>query len=346
MAAAVLVAVILIYAAQYASWNPPGSRDPILGVEGRYFLPLLPLAALAFPPLLARSPRILVVALAGTLAALCAGICLWAVVFRYYVPSPPYSASERPARLTSFSVRALVGANENMLITGFAVGGHGMETLSIRAEVPGTGNSGILAHPALRVLDSEGTVLAATARSADASGLPRNSANEALNLTLLEGMYTVELRGTGGAAGMVREDIREISADGTRLRNVSARGFVGRGAKMMIVGFVVGGTGAEPVLGRAVGPGLRRFGVTAALDNPTLEMGPFDHGPLISTAWGDSPEKAGIVAASASAGAFPLSTHSADSAAIASLSPGSYTMKVYGADATTGIALAEVYEVP
>jgi hypothetical protein len=115
---------------------------------------------------------------------------------------------------------------------------------------------------------------------------------------------------------------------------------------MMIVGFVVGGTGTEALLGRADGPGLTQFGVTDILSRPTLELSPFRAGALINTAWGSNPAVADISAAASLVGAFPLAADSADSAAVVSLRPGAYTMKVYGAGGTTGVALAEVYELP
>ena len=364
MAAAALVAVVLIYAAQYASWNPPGSREPIEGIEGRYFLPLLPLAVLCFPPVLPRSPRLLPVALATLLAVLCSGTCLCAVILRYYVPSHPSSASLRPARLTSISTRALVGTRENILITGFVVSGDGLETLLVRAEGPGLagiGLPGTLTHPSLSVLNSKGAVLAsntgwrtnskpeqisASSSAVGAAALRPDSADSALIVSVPEGRYTVEVGGTGGSTGVAQEEIYELSSSGTRLANVSSRSYVGRGGNAMVVGFSVGGTGTEPLLGRAVGPSLRQFGVTAALAQPALDISPFHHGALINAGWGTSPAKADILEASQLVGAFAFLDDSADSAALVSLPPGRYTMRVYGAGGTTGVALAEVYELP
>jgi uncharacterized membrane protein len=364
MAAAALVAVVLIYAAQYASWNPPGSREPIEGIEGRYFLPLLPLVVLCFPPVLPRSPGLLLAALATALATLGSATCLCAVILRYYVPSHPSSASGRTARLTSITTRAMVGTRENILITGFVVSGEGLETLLVRAEGPslaGTGLPGALAHPSLCVRNSKGAVLAsntgwrtgtspeqvsASSAAVGAAGFQPGSADSALVVSLPEGRYTVEVGGAGGATGVAQEGIYELSFSGTRLANVSSRSYVGRGANAMVVGFSVGGTGTEPLLGRAVGPSLRQFGVTAALARPTLDISPFHHGALVNAGWATSPAKADISAASQSVGAFPFLEDSVDSAAVVSLPPGRYTMRVYGADGTTGVALAEVYELP
>jgi hypothetical protein len=361
--AAALASALLIYAALYAYWNPPGSHRPIVGVEGRYFLPLLPLAVLAFPPIPPGPPRVLIVALAGILSTISAAVCLWAVIFRYYGPPQPSPLSGRTARLTSISTRALVGTKENILITGLGVSGPGLETLLIRAEGPGLaklGLSGVLAHPSLRVMDSDGAVLASNtgwwtgsdpaqiSTSSFAAGAPAlalNSADSALIVSIPEGKYTIEVSGADGVTGIAREEIYELSSDGTRLSEISSRGYVGKGANMMVLGIVVGGTGTEALLGRADGPSLRQFGVTGALAQPTLEIGPLHTGAVKNTAWGKSPAKAEIAAASSMVGAFPVPEDSADSAAVVSIPPGTYTIKIYGEGGSTGVALAEVYEL-
>jgi hypothetical protein len=65
-----------------------------------------------------------------------------------------------------------------------------------------------------------------------------------------------------------------------------------------------------------------------------------------NTRWGANPDPGKTAAAAAVVGAFPLASGSADSAAVISLAPGAYTMQASGAGGTTGIALAEVYEIP
>jgi hypothetical protein len=65
-----------------------------------------------------------------------------------------------------------------------------------------------------------------------------------------------------------------------------------------------------------------------------------------NTAWGTGSNASSIPALSASLGAFSLAPGSADSAEIVSLAPGGYTIQVSGVGSTTGVALAEIYEVP
>jgi hypothetical protein len=356
--------VLLIYAAQYALWNPPGSSEPIDGVEGRYFLPVAPLVIFAFPPMLRRSSRLFAPALAGILAVLCAVTCLWAVMARYYGAAPGLPSTSGTARLASVSTRCAVGTKENILVTGIVVGGHGLERLLIRAIGSGLGKRGFsnaLLRPSLSVLNANGIVLArntgwgtnpdaaqisAASAGAGAPALPPNSADSAVIVNVPEGKYSVEIAGADGTTGIVEEEIHEISCSGTRLANVSSRGFVGTGDNVMTVGLVVGGTGAESLLCRADGPSLARFGVIGALARPTLELVQGHFGKLTNTGWASSPARADISAAASLVGAFPLDLAGADSAGLVSVPPGAYTMRISGAGGSAGVALAEIYELP
>jgi hypothetical protein len=102
----------------------------------------------------------------------------------------------------------------------------------------------------------------------------------------------------------------------------------------------------EQLLIRGVGPSLSQFGVTGVLAQPVLTL--FDsNGQAITsnTYWTNSPNYTQILAAEQQVGAFQLSTASTDSALLVTLAPGSYTAQISGANGTTGVALAEVYEV-
>lgn len=78
-------AVLLIYCSQYLSFTPVG-WDWISGVQGRYFLPLLPLIALAFP-VVSNRPAVRKVLSIPTLLAATAGVYMipLAVVRFYYM---------------------------------------------------------------------------------------------------------------------------------------------------------------------------------------------------------------------------------------------------------------------
>jgi hypothetical protein len=128
----------------------------------------------------------------------------------------------------------------------------------------------------------------------------------------------------------------------SRIINVSTRGFSGAGAQLLVIGFVVGGTGTEAALLRAVGPTLSEFGVTGLLADPQLVLSSAANPSLASNDnWGGTDA---LTTAFAQAGAFPLPPASLDSAILASLQPGAYTTQVTGAGGGTGVVLMEAYD--
>jgi YVTN family beta-propeller protein len=131
-----------------------------------------------------------------------------------------------------------------------------------------------------------------------------------------------------------------------RLTNISVRAQVGTGGDILIPGFVIAGSGTETLLIRGAGPGLAQYGVPGALANPTLSLLDSTGAVIASNkGWGTNANPAQVASISAQVGAFAFASGSADCALIASLPAGSYTVEVSGAGSTTGVALAEVYEI-
>jgi len=131
-----------------------------------------------------------------------------------------------------------------------------------------------------------------------------------------------------------------------RLINISTRAQVGIGGNILIPGFVISGSGTETLLIRADGPALSPFGVAGVLAQPSLSV--FDssgNAIAANTGWGTNPNPAEIAGTAATVGAFALPSGSADCALIVSLPAGAYTVEVSGVNSTTGIALAEIYEI-
>ena len=130
-----------------------------------------------------------------------------------------------------------------------------------------------------------------------------------------------------------------------RLINISNRGEVGVGEKILIPGFVVSGQEPRTLLIRGVGPTLSTFGVKGVLEDPILTIS--QDGLVIDTNddWEDVDDPAALTAAMAAVGAFPLVQGSRDAALIVTLNPGAYTVKVAGVGGTSGVALVELYEV-
>ena len=128
-----------------------------------------------------------------------------------------------------------------------------------------------------------------------------------------------------------------------RLVNVSVRTFVGTGDSTVAVGFGISGSGSKQVLLRGVGPTLAVFNVSGQLNNPLLSL--FNSVSVMmnsNAGWGGG---AALVNAFSSVGAFALPANSADTALFQPLLAGTtYSALLSGANATTGIALAEVYD--
>ena len=153
---------------------------------------------------------------------------------------------------------------------------------------------------------------------------------------------------SGVATRAILPDVLLSSAAGTsRLVNISTRAQVGTGANILIPGFVISGSGTETLLIRADGPGLAQFGVSGLLAQPSLSVISQSTGNKIAnnTAWGTNANAAQIASVASQVGAFALTSGSADCAVIVTLPAGAYTVQVSGVNNTTGVALAEVYEV-
>jgi len=268
-------------------------------------------------------------------------------------------------RLFNLSVRTAAGSGENTLIAGFVVGGEGGEgkTLLIRGVGPGLapfGVAGRLNDPALVLRNPDGVVLAANdnwggnaevaalAAQVGAFALPGPTSLDAASIVSVSaGQYSAQVTSVGGSSGVVLTEVYDgtpaatVAAGTLRVSNLSVRARSGAGDEVLIAGFTVS-DGARSVLIRGVGPGLAQFGLTNVLTNPRLEI--YRGATLI--AQNDDWANAGDVnEASVRVGAFALPLGSKDAALTMKLDPGGYSVLVRGAGGSTGVALAEVYEI-
>lgn len=121
-----------------------------------------------------------------------------------------------------------------------------------------------------------------------------------------------------------------------QLLNVSTRATAGVGDDVMVGGFIVSGTTDKRVVLRALGPSLSQSGVSGTLADPVISLYD-DKGELMSSN-NNRIELGGVV--------NPLLPQDpAESYLTAILPPGSYTTVVEGANATSGVALVEAYDV-
>jgi glucose/arabinose dehydrogenase/mono/diheme cytochrome c family protein len=131
------------------------------------------------------------------------------------------------SRLANSSIRARVGANDEILIPGLTIGGHSPRTILIRAAGPALSRFGVrgeLTHPILKLFD--GAVELASNRAWQAApNLPElrsatikagafefeeGSKDCALLVTLPPGGYTIQVAGADSRSGVVLVEVYEV----------------------------------------------------------------------------------------------------------------------------------------
>jgi len=151
------------------------------------------------------------------------------------------------------------------------------------------------------------------------------------------GNYTCTIT---NAAGSVTTPAATLTLNTTHLQNLSARSIVG--TSNLSVGFVSAGSAAKSILLRGDGPSLANYGVTGVLANPTLTLYTSAGTSLAAnSAWGGSSSLSNIFT---QVGAFPLTATSNDAVLNQSLTSGTYSAIVTGANSSTGAAMVEIYD--
>jgi hypothetical protein len=129
----------------------------------------------------------------------------------------------------------------------------------------------------------------------------------------------------------------------TKIINLSTRGEVGVGSKVLITGFVIIGNQQKQVMIRGAGPGLAPYGVTKFITAPRLTLVDSNQKEIVSVTGWDGLPATRLTALNA--GAFALLPGSKDCVIIATLQPGLYTAVMSSTDTATGTGLIEVYDV-
>ncbi len=260
-----------------------------------------------------------------------------------------FPAEPTSGRLANISTRVQVSGGERVLIAGFITRGGPTKRVMLRGLGPSlarSGIAGVLVNPKLELYDSTGSLIAEnddweqnTNRQEIAdTGIAPSSAEESVILCKLPSgkaaSYTAILRSNSAELGVGLLEVYDLD-DGadSELVNISSRGFVQSGEKVLIGGFVVAGPTRRKVIVRGLGPSLP----IAGLDNPTLQLFDGDGNALVSNDDWRSNQQGEIIAT----GIAP--SLDAESAIVTTLPRGAYTAIVRGASGGTGVALVEVY---
>ena len=255
-----------------------------------------------------------------------------------------------PALLGNISTRGFVGTGNNVMIGGFIINGSTSKKVMLRALGPTLGQSpfnisGALPDPVLELHAANGTLItsnnnwmsAANASAVSASGYaPPNAAESAILTTLVPGSYTAIVRGAGNSTGVALVECYDLDQNSG---NVSTRGFVDTGNKVMIAGLIVKGPANEHVIVRGLGPTLGQapFNVPNSLADPFLDLRDVNGNRVMANNnWADS-QAAQIQAT----GYAP--PNASEAAIDVTLVPGNYTAILSGVNNTAGNALVEVY---
>jgi hypothetical protein len=108
---------------------------------------------------------------------------------------------------------------------------------------------------------------------------------------------------------------------------------------VLIGGFVIQGTENKRLIVRGIAPSLSAFGISDALQDPTLQLFSGNTEMGANDNWADNPNAPEIV----TTGLAPANAK--ESALLVTLAPGSYTAIMRGKDGSTGVGLVEVYDL-
>jgi plastocyanin len=252
--------------------------------------------------------------------------------------------------LANLSVRVAMATGQT-LIVGFVVDG-GAKPILVRAAGPVLNQYGLtgVVDPQLKLFTGGGTqvaandnwdaALATTFATLGAFPFDTGSKDSAFQQTI-SGPHSAQATATGPGALLVEAyDVGPY--DSRKLVNLSTRFQVGTGDNILIVGFVVAGTGVKQLLIRAVGPTLASYGVPGTLVDPQLSV--FNGSTLIAS---NDDWASPLSATFTTLGAFALNAGSKDAALLVTLQAGkAYSVQVSGVGGGTGEALAEIYVLP
>ncbi|MGI8956534.1 MAG: PKD domain-containing protein [Chthoniobacterales bacterium] len=211
---------------------------------------------------------------------------------------------------------------------------------------PGTGQAGLVTQFSTSVIDP-GSGIAYYSWTFD-DGTFSDEQNPAKTFPV-PGSYSAHLTVTTVTGGYATATVPVlVQGSSGELLNVSARLQIGVDDNVAIGGFIVGGSGTNRVMLRAIGPSLAQEGVSGPLSDPFLELHDATGATIASNDNWQTTQLGGLITedqVAAIRASTIAPTNPAEAALIADLAPGSYTAIGRGAHGETGIGLAEIYNL-
>ncbi|MEY2482408.1 MAG: hypothetical protein QOK24_936 [Verrucomicrobiota bacterium] len=267
--------------------------------------------------------------------------------------SQTFTVGPPPAQSLNISTRLRTELGDRAMIGGFIISGNSPKSVVIRGLGPSLasfGLSDLLLNPQLELKGPNNTLIFLNKDWKDSQRSliegtnfqPKDDRESVIVITLNPGAYTAILSGEGGTTGIGLVEVYDTNqgAD-SRLGNISTRGFVQTGDKVMIGGFTLGGNNNPPRIAvRGRGPSLSQFGLSPVLADPTLDLRN-QNGTLIIQ--NDDWQSDSVSAGNLTNNGLGLSDPK-EAGIFASLPPGQYTAILAGKGGT-GIGLIEIYNL-
>lgn len=289
--------------------------------------------------------------------------------------------------LVNVSTRAFVGTGEQQMIGGFIIAGTAPKKMLIRASGPALipyGVSGTLPDPKISLIPAGSTTPVAVnatgweTQTGTSSGVTANdivnavpgafavahgSKDAALLVTLQPGGYTANIESVSNTTGAALIEAYEVDRNNNKLFNLSTRAYASK-ASPIFAGFVVQGDPGttKRILIRAQGPSLAKFGISAPLSDPVLELYNSDSTLIMKnddwvvnvSSTGGTPDDTKPIAIYysevqiAATGFNPLNRR--EPCIMVDLAPGLYSAVIRPFEsssqpATPGVAIVEVFEI-
>jgi hypothetical protein len=171
---------------------------------------------------------------------------------------------------------------------------------------------------------------------------PSDPRESAIIASLGPGAYTATVNGATGTQNIALVEVFDLDSETpSQLLNISTRGYVGTGEGVMIAGMIIGGTEAETLVFRGLGPSIA-VGlppISNALPDPKLVLVDSQGSTLFTNDdWQDT-QAADIL----DTGLAPADAREA--AILITLAPGNYTALLSDAGGAIGVGLLEIYNI-